>query len=301
MREALLKTIGLLLCCGVISLGVINTGFISTAAAKAPVWKVSKGSDHIFLGGTIHVLSANDYPLPGAFESAFEQSHEVIFEIDLDEMNDPQLMQSVSANLMFQDDQTLQGSLNEGTYSKLKIFLQQRGLSIDSFQKLKPVGVSLSLVVLEMQNLGMSSSDGVDQFFYQRAEKSKKEISALETVQEQMSFIAQMGEVNADVLIESTLRDVNNLDEGWQLMRTAWLSGDTENLHKLLVEPMQKEFPSIYRLMLLDRNNNWMKKIMLMFADKEIELVLVGALHMVGKDGLLEQLRKRGYTVQQLD
>ena len=291
MRSFLLTVFSTVLCCGV----------INNAVAKAPVWKVSKGEEHLFLGGTIHVLSTSDYPLPESFDSAFEQSQQVVFEIDIAQMSDPQLMQEMGAMLTFQDEQTLQSALSEKTYGRLDAFLTKRDLSIDHFQKLKPIGISLTLVTLEMQKLGLSDGVGVDQFYYQRAAKEGKDIAALETLQEQMSFIAQMGAGNADALIESTLQDLQEMTEGWQKMSDAWRNGDVADMHELLVEPMQEEFPSIYRVMLFERNNNWMKKIIPMFASKEIEFVLVGALHMVGKDGLLEQLQGRGYTIQQLD
>lgn len=291
MKPFLLIIFSMVLCCGV----------INGAVAKAPVWKVSKGGNTLFLGGTIHVLSTSDYPLPNSFDSAFEQSQQVVFEVDIAQMSDPLLMQEMGVMLTFQGEQTLQSALSKQTYARLETYLTKRDLSIDHFKKLKPIGISLSLLMLEMQNIGLSDGAGVDQFYYQRAAKEGKDIAALETLQEQMTFIAQMGAGNADALVESTLQDLHDLAEGWRQMSEAWRSGDTANMHELLVEPMQEEFPSIYRLMLLDRNNNWMKKIIPMFSTKEIEFVLVGALHMVGKDGLLEQLRERGYTIQQLD
>ena len=291
MRANSLILLLLVFCCGT----------FSNVAAKAPVWKVSKGQEHLYLGGTIHVLSKSDYPLPESFDKAFDNSQQLVFEIDIAQMSDPMFAEQFKAVLTYQDEQTLKGALSDDTYQMLQSYLEQRSLAIELFAKTKPVGVSLSLLVIEMQRLSLSSAQGVDQFYHQQAIKHAKQITALETVQEQMSFISQMGLGNEDALIESTLQDLDGLEQSWPSMSSAWRSGDTNKLDALLVEEMQQDFPEIYRLLLQQRNNSWMEKIIPMFATKEVEFILVGALHMVGDHGLLEQLAALGYTVEQLN
>ena len=66
------------------------------------------------------------------------------------------------------------------------------------------------------------------------------------------------------------------------------------------ITPLLKDFPDIYQSLLVDRNNNWLPQIEAMFDSKDTEFVLVGALHLVGKDGLLQRLEAAGYKVTQL-
>ena len=66
---------------------------IKAAQADAPVWKVVKGKNQLFIGGTLHLLSKSDYPLPDAFESAYRQSAMVVFEADMEKMQSPEFQQ----------------------------------------------------------------------------------------------------------------------------------------------------------------------------------------------------------------
>ena len=74
--------------------------------------------------------------------------------------------------------------------------------------------------------------------------------------------------------------------------------GDKAALVSLGIEPMQEEFPAIYHSLLVDRNQAWLPQVDAMLQTAETELVLDGALHLVGEDGLLAELARKGYTVQ---
>ncbi|MCK5120492.1 MAG: TraB/GumN family protein, partial [Methylococcales bacterium] len=57
--------------------------------SETSLWRVSKGKSELFIGGTIHILSANDYPLPVEFERAYKMSDQIVFETDLAAMARP--------------------------------------------------------------------------------------------------------------------------------------------------------------------------------------------------------------------
>jgi uncharacterized protein YbaP (TraB family) len=61
---------------------------------------------------------------------------------------------------------------------------------------------------------------------------------------------------------------------------------------------MRKDYPELYQQVLVERNNNWLPQIEAFLKTPETELILVGALHLAGNDGLLAQLRQRGYKVE---
>ena len=65
-------------------------GFTSPVYAGAPVWKISKDGNVLYLGGTIHLLGVNDYPLPAAFEKAYQQSSLLVFEADIQKLQSPE-------------------------------------------------------------------------------------------------------------------------------------------------------------------------------------------------------------------
>ena len=83
-------------------------------------------------------------------------------------------------------------------------------------------------------------------------------------------------------------------------MTRAWRAGDLETLERLSGVPMREQSPEFYQTLLVQRNEAWLPQIESMVASTEVELVLVGALHLAGEDGLLAMLTRRGYTVRQL-
>ena len=108
-----------------------------------------------------------------------------------------------------------------------------------------------------------------------------------------------MGRGKEDELIEYTLSDIENLSSLMINMKEAWRSGDVPELERLAIAPYIEAFPGILDNMLNNRNNKWMSKIEEMLNTSEVEFILVGALHLVGEQGLLAQLNLRGYTIEQ--
>ena len=275
--------------------------FSSVSMAKSPVWRVSKDDSHLYLGGTIHLLSASDYPLPEAFDIAYSESAEMIFETDIAAMSAPETQALMQSVVMFQDGTTINDVLSPETYQKLVEFLGARQIPIEALNQLNPAGLSLTMTIIELQGLGLMGNAGVDQHYNSRSIDDGKEIDELETVEEQISFINSINAIDADLLVTSTMQDLNQLDDVWTELLAAWRIGDMDTLEKLGIEPMRETTPSLYDIFLVKRNNHWMQEIQLMLNDDEVEFVLVGALHMAGEDGLIEQLEAADYQVQQLD
>jgi uncharacterized protein YbaP (TraB family) len=278
----------LLLICFVVSLPV---------AADTSLWKVSKPGSHLFIGGTVHVLSAADYPLPDEFEQAYQQSSKLVFETDISAVASIEFQQQMMAAMIYTDGRTLRSELKPATYSELEKYCQTAQFPLESIQSLKPGMASMLLTVYELSRLGMAES-GVDTYFHRKALNDAKALGQLETAQQQLEFIVDMGAGQEDELILSTIRDMRELPAMMTELKAAWREGDTAGLVSLGLEPMQEDFPSIYNALLVDRNRAWLPQIDAMLQTAETELVLVGALHLVGEDGLLAELARKGYTVQ---
>lgn len=277
---------------------------LNSVLAKSPVWKISNDDNYLFLGGTIHLLSEEDYPLPQAFEIAFSSADELFFETDIESMKLPQNQMKLIPVFMFSDSRTLRGELSSSVYSQLESFLAGRGIPIANFNKFTPAGISLTLTILELQRLGAVDAsgvaNGVDQYYSKRGAAADKKMGSLESIDDQISFLQRMNEEDSDQIVKSSLRDLAKMESLWKQMLTAWRTGDLQALEELGVKPMQ-EFPRLFKFLIVQRNDNWLKKIKPMMDTPEIEFVLVGAMHMVGSDGLLEQLRMSGFQVEQLN
>jgi uncharacterized protein YbaP (TraB family) len=278
-------------------IGLLVFGSHQSALADAPVWKVMKGVHHVYIGGTIHVLSKSDYPLPAPFETAYNQSAKLILETDTRKMQTPEFQAALMRKVVYSDGRNLKMVLTASTFQKLEKHLASRGIPIRNFMKLKPGMVALTITIIELQRLGLMGT-GVDEFFSLRALNDQKMVGQLETVDDQLELISGLGDGQENEIINHTLQETKKLPDLMQTMKTAWRQGDNTALENIILRPFKKDFPGVYNRVVVNRNNAWLPKIEIMLQTKEVEFILVGALHLIGEDGVLAKLKKRGYTIQ---
>tara|TARA_B110000879_G_scaffold24305_1_gene32285 strand:- start:14 stop:847 length:834 start_codon:yes stop_codon:yes gene_type:complete len=272
---------------------------ISPAIADTSVWSVRSGDNVIYLGGTVHLLRPGDYPLPDEFEEAYQASSELYFETDIAAMSDLLVQAQMLQQLTYSDDRSLRTVLSDEAYTALSAYTQTAGLPIVMLEKFKPGLLISTLQILVFQSMGFTPQ-GVDAFFHTRAVADGKAEGQLETVQEQIGFIAAMGEGNESEFILLSLKDLTETGNVIDGMIGAWRSGDAQGLSELFVEDMKVEAPALYDTLLLERNLKWIPQINRMLQDADTEFVLVGAAHIVGENGLLDLLSQEGYEINQL-
>ena len=266
--------------------------------ADTSVWKVSKNNHHLYLGGTVHLLSKADYPLPTAFANAYQLAHRLVLETNLQKLKNPEFQSVMLSQLTYTDGRTLKDILSNETYTKLAQYCASRKISIANIHKFKAGMAASILLFIELDRLGIAE-DGVDQFFNLKAIEDQKPLGQLESVEEQISFIAAMGQGQEDEMIDYTLRDIKDLPQVMQSIKQNWRAGDMKGLEKTAIEPFITEFPATFDALLTVRNANWLPKIEALMVTAEVEFILVGALHLAGEQGLLTLLRQRGYTLEQ--
>lgn len=282
-----------------ISLLLIHIGIAGQAAAESSVWRVQSDSSVLYLGGTVHLLRASDFPLPQEYDIAYEDSSKLVFETDLESMNDLSVQASLMRKLSYDDGQSLKTVLNEEAYSALETYTASVGLPLPMLEKFKPGMIISTLQVLEFQKIGFTPM-GVDAHFNALAQKDRKAIGQLETIDAQIGFLATMGEGNESEFILLSLKDLADTANVMDDMIAAWRTGNNAGLSELFVKDMLVEAPKVYESLLKRRNLDWLPQIETMLADENREFVLVGAAHLVGPDGLLALLEAKGYTVNQL-
>ena len=286
------------ICQGKWNIALLCILFSVSSFAATSVWKISKGNQHLYLGGTIHVLAEADYPLPSPYAKAYRLSQRIILETDLQKLQSPEFQQRMLVGLTYKNGKTLKDVLSIQTYKKLDNYCTSRNIELSSIHAFKPGLLTSALLMMEMQRLGLAGV-GVDSFFGSRARQDARPLGELETVEQQLEFMASMGAGVEDALIEYSLDDLENLSVVMRSMKKAWRTGDMQALRRIGLEPYIDKFPQTMNNLLARRNNAWMPKIEAMLKSKEIEFVLVGALHLVGEQGLLALLKSRGYTLEQ--
>ncbi len=269
--------------------------------AESSVWKVSgDNGNYFYLGGTVHLLSEQDHPLPDEFDKAYADTQHIWFETDIEAAQSPAFQAQMMTAMMLPPGQRLQDTLSEQTYARLATFMLSRGIPAEQFSPFSATGTGLVLVVMEYQRMGLQPQWGVETVMNNRAVSDGKRTSALETPEEQISFIANMSGGDDDKMIDYTLRDLERLPSYFGDLKQAWRTGNLKAMETAALSDLKKEFPRVHDTLIVNRNRNWMAKLPSLLDSKDIEFVLVGTLHLVGKEGLVQQLRGKGYTVKQL-
>ncbi|MEQ8955169.1 MAG: TraB/GumN family protein, partial [Gammaproteobacteria bacterium] len=200
-------------------------GLWGTALADTSVWEVSSGDNTVYLGGTVHLLRPSDYPLPPEYEEAYGASTEIYFETDISSLNDLSIQAQMMQQLTYSDGRTLRAVLNDEAYTALSDTVSQYGLPLPMLETFKPGLLVSTLQVLAFQRMGFTPQ-GVDAFFDTRAMGDGKSRGQLETVQEQIGFLAAMGEGNESEFILLSLRDLDTIESDMEGMLTAWREGN---------------------------------------------------------------------------
>lgn len=285
----------LLLCCFFVCI----TQTVVAIDNAGPVWKVTKGEHAVFIGGTIHVLGAADYPLPRGFNLAYQQADVLVFEADVSQMQTPEVQHLIIDKTQYKNGVTLKKTLAPSTYSQLQTFLQARGNDIRQLESFKPGMVTMILTLNEIERLGQLGQ-GVDDFYHQKAQADRKPTLFLETMEQQITFLSSMGEGQEDDLLIYTFKELDNLDVQLAQLKTAWRSGSNAQLIKVGLAPWLASFPRLYDALLVQRNMAWLPQVDAMLLTPEVEYILVGALHLPGEKGMLNLFRERGYRIEQL-
>lgn len=266
--------------------------------AQTSVWKVTGKGSTIYLGGTIHVLRASDFPLPTQFDSAYARSSAIVLETNTDELQKPEVAQKMMQKMMFTDGKTLKTVLSDTSYKALEKLCASMGLPIANLATLKPSMVVLLATAMKLQQMGFST-DGVDKTFATKAKNDGKKILFLETIDQQIDFIANMGVGSENELVMQSLDDLEKTEKEFPALVNAWRTGSDKEMSKD-ADIMKKDYPDIYKSLLVDRNNNWLPVIESYLATPETEFVLVGSLHLYTTDGIVKMLKDKGYKVEQL-
>jgi len=136
---------------------------------------------------------------------------------------------------------------------------------------------------------------------YRKARRDGKAVAELESVEEQLDHLAAMGKGRESAFVRYSLDDLERTDELMDELIAAWRRGDTQALGELFVTDMKRAFPDLYANLLVKRTRQWLPRVEEMFHEPGTELVLVGAAHLVGEEGLLALLERRGYRIRPLE
>jgi uncharacterized protein len=271
----------------------------NAAQAKTFAWKATGKGGTIYLMGSIHVMPASFYPLDPVLEAAFKDSDLLVEEVDLAEMLDPMKQMGILTRGMLPSNQSLDKVISPATLALVQKATGDLGPAAGPLMRFKPWMLAITLQGMELMKAGFDPALGLDQHFYDQAKESGKGVQGLETVEFQISRFDAMTMEQQDRMLSETLKELTTETETVGKLGDAWKAGDVPTIERIALADLKSD-PLMYQRLLVERNKNWMPKIEALFARPGKALVVVGAAHLVGPDGLLTMLKARGYTVEQL-
>jgi hypothetical protein len=154
------------------------------------------------------------------------------------------------------------------------------------------------LLQLELTQRGFKPELGIEQQLAERAVRDGKPIEGLETAEQQFAVLAGLSLPEQKRFLMMSLGESERLDAEIEDLLAAWRSGDVAALEEMLTAAFE-EFPELYGPLTEDRNRAWVEQLDGLLDDRDDYLVVVGALHLVGRHSVVELLRRRGYAVTQ--
>jgi uncharacterized protein YbaP (TraB family) len=262
------------------------------------LWQVQSSDNTIYVLGSIHVLQETHYPLDPRLYEAFDQASTIMFEVDLEALSSPLSQLQMVTKGLYLNGQNLQEVLSPKTYNAAKAHFAELGFKIENFHRMKPWMAATAVTALELQKFGFESAFGVDRHFFEKAQEAKKNIKGLETVEFQLGLFDNLSPSVQEWFLLQSLEDLKNIESRIQDITLAWMQGDIQHLERLF-EGM-REYPELHQALVVNRNINWLPHIEQALRQSDSVLIIVGTLHLLGKEGLIAALKEKGYVVRQL-
>jgi uncharacterized protein YbaP (TraB family) len=289
--------------------------FAAPASALQPeppvplLWKISDADNSLYLLGSFHMLLPDDYPLSADVDAAFDDAEALLFEMSPAEMASPTLALQMAQAALRTDgtrlDSELPGDLRDGlrAWSEANgAALQAQGMSPAMLQAFEPWFVALTVGMVDIVQAGFRPGLGLDRHFADAAAVAGKQADGLETAAQQIAFLDGMDRAGQLQYLADSLESTDAGSEELMQLHATWRAGDAQRLWELVGEELKSDYPALYRRIDVQRNQAWLPALeaRLQAPCEDDTLVVVGALHLLGEDGLVELLRARGYAVERV-
>lgn len=283
------------------------------AIAPAPpvplLWKVSDEDNSLYLLGSFHLLQPEDYPVSPDVEMAFADAEKLVFEIAPEELASPQLGLQMAQAALRTDGSTLDEHLGPELAAQLAAWghdnasqLARNGMALEVLQRFEAWFVGMMVTISQMMEMGFEPGLGLDLHMGGRAQMEQKPTAGLETGAQQIAFMDGMEPGEQLQMLQQALEQAAAGTDQVRELHAAWRAGDVDALLEGTVAEMRRDFPALYQAINVERNDAWLPKLEARLREdgSDDSLVVVGAMHLLGEDGVVEKLRARGYEVERI-
>jgi hypothetical protein len=263
------------------------------------MWQVDGRTNTVYVLGSIHLLREQDHPLPGVIDTAYDDAEVIVMELDMDDMDPAYTQMAFNRAGVMTDGTTLRDLMGDDAYSRAAEAAEAVDIPLDMLAQSEPWLAAMTVEIMLLYRIGFNPMLGVEMTMTSRAARDGKPIEGLETVDEQLAFLDGLPlDVQSEMLIQ-TLAEGAALEESIDGVIEAWRNGDMANLEADLLSSIEEQ-SELSEVLITGRNRRWVEAIVGMLGGDQDYLVIVGALHLVGDDGVPALLEKKGLGIQQL-
>ena len=278
----------------------ICTTYTFSYAQKSFLWRVQSKRSTVYILGSIHLLKKDIYPLSRTIENAFEKSDFLAVEADINDigrLNIQKLMESA----FYSGNDTLEKHVSRSTFDTIKEQTERLGLPVEFVYNQKPWFLGLTLSSVELMKAGYDPNYGMDKYFLSKAAGMKK-ILELESLDYQIDLLSSLNDDEQEMFLLYTLKDLKILTQEVDNLVEAWQAGAVESMERTVTKSFTEDrrFSGIYDKLIYKRNRNMALKIEGFLKTNGNYFVVVGAAHLLGDRGIVQLLKGRGYSVEQL-
>ena len=266
------------------------------------LWEVRDGDNSVYLLGTFHLLKPTDYPLDPIVYKSLDDAEKVYFELSPEDLADPTLGLRFAEAGVRTDGRTLQQSLSPATWEAAVAIARRSGIPPDTLQRMEPWFAALSLSLAEMKAAGLDPTLGLDKHLARRASRDGKRTAGLERPEEQIALFDGMKPNVQLAQLRDVVERAGEIRDETEWLHSQWRAGDVDALYWGMAVAMRVRDPALYARINTRRNAAWVARIkaMLDAPGADDAMVAVGSLHLLGSEGLVQQLAAAGYTVERL-
>ena len=272
----------------------------SPAVGKVFGWRVKSPSTTAYLVGSIHLAKPDLYPLNPRIESAFGDSGALVVEVDVTQQGG-ELVQQVMAKASYPPGEDITQHVSKEVLQRADTQLQKSGMGVPMFAQFKPWFLAQTVLLMELQRLGFSPTNGIDVYFLRKA-KGQKKIMELETAASQIDLLNSFSDREQELFLLYTIKDIDNTEKNVNEILASWKQGDAQRMEKFLMASVNDmpELRAVYGKLVDDRNESMAKRIDGFLKTQGTYFIIVGSAHLVGEKGLLNLLKRAGYSVEPL-
>jgi uncharacterized protein YbaP (TraB family) len=265
---------------------------------KSFLWTVRAEEGTVHLLGSIHLLKREMFPLDRRIEEAFERSDVLAVEANVRDGSGEERQRRLLQGALYPGDDTIENHISKETVDLLRRRFPD--LPPERMNRFKPWALAMTIAVLEYKKLGLDYDYGVDVYFLDKAGDGKR-IREIESPDSVIAMLDGFSDEHQDLFLRYTLLELDTVGEQTDRILRAWAEGDAATMEEILLESI-REHPGlmpVFEALFFQRNGKMAAKIGEYLEEGGEFFVVVGAGHLVGEKGIVELLRRKGFSVEQ--